>query len=177
MGALKPIIFLMPVIALTLTAIMFGFLLKKSTDKPGFRKLSFTISILAFITNFIWEVIQIPLYSGTDDKIGHIAFCALAAIADTIMVLLLYFLLSAIYRNPFWGQHLTTNKALTVILIGGIGAIGAELFHVSAGNWIYAASMPIIPIVDVGLSPVLQFMILPLLIYYWSFRKLYKKIS
>ena len=50
-----------------------------------------------------------------------------------------------------------------------VGAIAAEMRHVSAGNWAYDESMPLLPIVDAGLSPVLQFMLLPALIYYSSF--------
>ncbi len=34
----------------------------------------------------------------------HIAFCALASVADVLMVLLLYFGLALLYKNPFWVQ-------------------------------------------------------------------------
>ena len=35
----------------------------------------------------------------------------------------------------------------------------------SAGNWAYTNRMPIIPVIEVGLTPVLQFAILPVLVY------------
>ena len=49
--------------------------------------------------------------------------------------------------------------------------ISALYFYLlkKTGNWAYTDSMPIIPIVNVGISPILQFMILPLLIYLLSF--------
>lgn len=86
------------------------------------------------------------------------------------MVLLIYFGFALIYKNPLWAEELTASRILALMLVGSIGAILAEMRHVSAGNWAYDKSMPIIPIVDVGLSPVIQFMLLPPLIYYLSFK-------
>jgi hypothetical protein len=55
-----------------------------------------------------------------------------------------------------------------VMIVGGAGAILMERRHISSGNWAYGETMPIIPVADVGLSPVLQFTILPVIIYYIS---------
>lgn len=166
----KPIIFLIPVIALTLVVLLFIYLLKKADDKVVFKRFVFTTLVLAFLLNFAWEVIQMPLFKDASFNIEHIAFCALASVADAIMVLLIYFCFALIYRNPLWVENLTLPRILLLMLVGAIGAIIAEMRHVSAGSWAYGKSMPIIPIVDVGLSPVLQFMLLPTLIYYLSFK-------
>ena len=168
MNNIKPIIFLIPVIALILAGILYFILLKKAIDKKAFNRFVFAIAVLAFLLNFIWELIQIPFYKGSSNSIEHIAFCALASLADAIMVLLLYFGFASIFRNPFWIQHSKWQRIVIVILIGGAGAAVVEIWHLSLANWAYADSMPIIPIVDVGLSPVLQFMILPILVYFLS---------
>lgn len=111
-----------------------------------------------------------PLYKDASYTIQHITFCALASVEDAIMVLLIYLCFALIYKNPLWVQNLTLPRILLLMLVGTIGAIVAEMRHVSAGNWAYGKSMPLLPIVDVGLSPVLQFMLLPTLIYYWSYK-------
>jgi hypothetical protein len=135
----------------------------------AFKRSIFIITCLAFLLNLVWELVQGPLYKGyTYDK-QHISFCALASLADVIMVLLLYFGFALVFREALWAQKLTIPRVLSVMLAGGAGAILAEIRHLSAGNWAYAESMPIIPVVQVGLSPVLQFTILPMLIYYLSF--------
>ena len=167
---LKPIIFLIPVIASTLVVLLFINLLKKAEDKVVFKRFVFTTLLLAFLLNFAWEVIQMPLYKGASFNIEHIAFCALASVADAIMVLLIYFGFAIIYKNPLWVQNLTLPRILLLMLVGGVGAVAAEIRHVLAGNWAYDTSMPIIPVVDVGLSPVLQFMLLPVCIYYLSLK-------
>ena len=134
----------------------------------------FTITGIALLMNLIWELVQMPLYKDALYDVQHIAFCALASIADALMVLLLYLAVALIFRNPLWIRHLKWQQIGIVILIGGIGAVLAEMRHLSLGSWAYADSMPIIPIVSVGISPFVQFMVLPLLIYFLSFLLLKK---
>ena len=81
------------------------------------------------------------------------------------MVLLIYFILAINYEDPLWIKHINLQRTLILILIGGIGAIFAEMRHLSLGNWAYGPSMPILPFVNAGISPVLQFMLLPGLIF------------
>lgn len=169
MNTIKPVIFLVPVIALILTGILYFSLLKKTTGKNFFNRFILTITVLAFSLNFAWELMQLPLYKNSSYSIYHIAFCALASLADAIMVLLLYFGFAFVFRNPFWTQHLKWQRSVIVILTGGAGAALSEIRHLSLGSWAYSDLMPVIPIVHVGISPVSQFMILPLLIYFSSF--------
>jgi hypothetical protein len=102
-------------------------------------------------------------------------FCGLASIADVIMVLIIYFGFALIYKNAFWVKNLKTNRIILLLLTGGAGAVFAEVWQLSIGTWSYASAMPLIPVVNVGLSPVLQFMILPILIYSLSFKMVVKK--
>jgi hypothetical protein len=113
-----------------------------------------------------------PLFRGMVFNIENILFCALASVADAIMTLLLYFGFAFIYDKPSWVKNMTPSRIISLIIVGGIGAILAEIRHTSLGNWAYTESMPLLPFVNVGLSPVLQFMVLPAIIYYLSFRSL-----
>ncbi|WP_354357980.1 hypothetical protein [Pedobacter sp. UYP30] len=96
---------------------------------------------------------------------SHILFCLLASVADAIMVLLIYFGFALVYKNAPWIENLKRSKIILLILAGAISAVLAETRHLSIGTWSYADTMHVIPILNAGLSPVLQFMILPLLIY------------
>ncbi len=169
MNKLQPVIFLIPVIALILVVVFYFILLKRVTNKGTFTRFVFITAIFAFLLNFAWEIIQIPLYKSNVYDIQHISFCALASVADVIMVLLIYFGFALVYKNAFWIKNINIQRALLLILTGGIGAILLEMRHLSEGDWAYNSSMPIIPVVNAGISPVLQFMLLPLLIYYVSF--------
>jgi hypothetical protein len=161
--------FLIPAIALLLVVICYNSFLQKTSRRILFRKFIFQTTLLAFLLNLVWELIQGPLYRRYTYEIRHITFCALASVADAILVLLIYFGFALVLKNALWIKNLTLPRILLVMLIGGIGAILAEKRHLAAGSWTYAESMPIIPIADAGLSPVLQFTILPVLIYFLSF--------
>jgi hypothetical protein len=166
---LQPVIFLIPVTALIVVVILYFILLKSVRNKTSFTRFIFITAILAFILNFAWEIIQMPLYKNNVYDVRHISFCALASVADAVMVLLLYFSFALVYKNAFWIKGINIQMALLLSLTGGIGAILAEMRHLSKADWAYSSSMPIIPLVNAGISPVLQFMLLPLLIYFISF--------
>jgi hypothetical protein len=172
MNNLKISAFLAPVIAFLLVIVLYILFRKKTSNAILYQKFIFLTTILAFLLNLAWELVQGPLYEGYHYNVQHIIFCALGAVADAIMVLLIYFGLALIFKNALWAQNLTISRILLVMVIGGMGAILSEKRHLAEGSWAYAASMPIIPIVDAGLSPVLQFTVLPVLIYFLSFHLL-----
>ncbi|MEO6069374.1 MAG: hypothetical protein ABIN57_06005 [Chitinophagaceae bacterium] len=169
MNNLQPLIFLAPIIALILVVAGYFFLVKREINKVIFKRLVFLTTLFAFVMNFAWEVIQMQWYKNTIYDILHISFCALASVADVIMVLLIYFGFALAYKNAFWIREVSIQRVLVLMAIGAIGAILAEMRHLTVGAWAYAPSMPMIPIVDVGISPVFQFMLLPILIFYLSF--------
>ncbi len=173
---IQPAIFLVPIIVLTLVVAMYCFILKNTAHKKAFKQFILVITVLAFLVNFAWELVQLPLYKGAAYDIQHIAFCALASVADVLMVLLLYLCFAFINKKPFWVLDMGFRQVFILIIIGGTGAIIAEIAHTTAGNWAYADAMPVLPIVNAGLAPVLQFLLLPALIYYVSFLLL-KKIA
>ena len=169
MNNIQPTIFLVPVIALIVVVVVYFSILKNTTHKKTFKRLLLLISVLAFLLNFAWELLHLPLYKDSSYDIQHIAFCALASVADALMVLLLYLCFALLNKKPFWVQEIGFPQVFILMIIGGIGATIAEMAHTSAGNWAYADFMPILPILNVGLLPVLQFFLLPVLIYYLSY--------
>ncbi|GAC1425583.1 MAG: hypothetical protein NVS1B13_18340 [Flavisolibacter sp.] len=169
MGNLKINIFLLPLLALILLSAFYLIILIRVFNKSAFRRLIIIELILAFLLNIVWELGQLPLFKGADYNIKHIFLCTLASLADAIMVLLIYLGLALAFKAPFWFHRRKWLLIVIAMIIGGTGGILAEIRNLNAGNWSYSDSMPIIPIVNVGLTPVLQFMLLPILIYYSSF--------
>ena len=166
---------IIPGIIVLLDIFLYVYLLRRTNKKRIFNRFVITTILWAFLFNVAWEILQIPLFKGGVYEWQHILFCVLASVADVIMVLLIYFGFALIYKNILWIKELNIKRILLLILTGGAGAVLAELWHLSIGTWSYADAMPMIPIVDVGLSPVLQFMILPMLIYRLSFKMRVKK--
>lgn len=165
MTELKLTQFTLPLIVLLIITVFYAYYSRVVSEKNVFNKLFLIICGLAFLLNLTWEIAQGPLYSGYEYDLNHISFCALASVADMLMVLLLYFAFSMFYKDPYWLGRMAISNVIGLILIGGTGAILGELRHLSAGSWSYSNVMPVLPFIEVGLSPVLQFMILPTLIF------------
>lgn len=166
---------IIPGIAILVDTLLYTFLLWHTTQKTIFNRFVITTILLAFFFNLSWEILQMPLFKGAVYDWQHIMFCVLASVADVIMVLLIYFGFALIYKNAFWIKKLNAKSIILLLLISGIGAVLAEVWQLSIGTWSYASAMPLIPVVNVGLSPVLQFMILPIFIYRLSFKMVVKK--
>lgn len=161
--------FVVPVIALTGSVLLYLYFLKRSSAKPVFRRFISALAGVSFLLNYVWEIGHCPLYTSCTYDLSHFLFLALASLADVIMAGLLYFGFALLYRNSLWIMPLTISRVLWLLIVGGAGATVSEIAHLSAGNWIYAESMPVVPGIGVGLTPVLQFTILPVLIYRLSF--------
>ncbi|HEV7347308.1 hypothetical protein [Telluribacter sp.] len=161
---------LVPFAVLILVVLLYLYLYNKAGEKSVFKQLTLRVVGLAFLLNLIWELAQGPLYEGYVYDFQHIAFCALASVADAIMVVLLYFSFALVLKDSLWIKKLSFLQTFLLLVVGGAGAILAEIRHTAAGNWAYAETMPLVPLVNVGLSPVLQFTLLPVVIYVVSFR-------
>ncbi|MBY0433299.1 MAG: hypothetical protein K2U26_04235 [Cyclobacteriaceae bacterium] len=165
---LEPKLFIVPTIALAIVGICYVYNLKRAIHKLLFGKFMVAMLGIGFAVNFIWETSHAPLYQGHHYSINSFSILALASVADAIMLILLYSIVSLILKHPYWVRRLSVPRILCVMFVGGTGAVVSEVLHIHAGDWTYAPTMPIIPLANVGISPVLQFMIVPLLVYWIS---------
>ena len=175
MNNLTLVAFLVPVIATILVVAFYFNLLAKTESKTAFKQFTFIILILAILLNLAWEMIQMPLYKNMEPGLQSTIFCGMASLADALMVVLLYYGLALVYKEAFWIKKAKILQIVALMMAGSIGAVFAELRHVSSGSWSYTDAMPLVPVINVGLSPVLQFMLLPAIIYYLSFRTIKMK--
>ena len=105
-----------------------------------------SVFVLAFALNWVWEIAHSVLY--LDYQGGPITHYILfrAAVVDAAMVTVLIFI----------AQKFPTHKSTFVVLGGIVLAVAIELWARDAGRWTYGASMPVIPVIDIGVSPVVQ---------------------
>lgn len=158
--------FIVPAIALA-TVVLFYFLLLKKTNNPvALKRVTRFILALAFVLNFLWEMVQMPLFKNMSLNWKTTLFCAGASIADCIMILLLYLGFGLMYKDSLWFRRPVFLRVVLLVIVGGLGAVLAEKKNLYLGNWAYSSYMPLVPVIDVGLSPLLQFMILPAIIYH-----------
>jgi len=120
-----------------------------------------TLATVTFVLHIIWENAQAPLYAGYQSFSHHFSMCFVGTIGDvviTLSVLVFLWLLRKDVSRP--------ADFLALAILGFVVAVVIEQHALLSGKWDYALAMPIIPILKVGLAPILQMtLLLPLSFY------------
>lgn len=122
------------------------------------------ISIFGFLLNFIWEVWQVPLFQGMDNLTHFEAtlHCTLAALGDVIILLVAFWIIALTARSRRWIIHPKIIQVTGFIAIGAVITVGFEAIAIHVLNrWQYTAAMPTLPILGTGITPILQWLIIP----------------
>jgi hypothetical protein len=82
---------------------------------------------------------------------------------------LLYIGFAFILKDFFWIGDFKYKSMILAIIAGGVIVIIIEKSALLLNLWRYKEKMPKIPLLNVGLWPVLQLMILPMLTYFISY--------
>lgn len=128
------------------------------------------IAGVSFLLNVAWENLQAPLYQGYSNFWQHFPICSVASLGDVLIILVLYFVLAVINRDMLWIKKISKGDVILIISLGALVAVGIEKWALATLRWQYASAMPLIPYAEVGLLPVLQMIVLPVVTYYISKR-------
>jgi len=131
-------------------------------------RFSFHLFIIAFLLNFLWEITQMPLFTTEVSVAAHWWF----SVKDALLAVGFYLTVALFSGNLYWGRHLYKRRLLFLLALGFMWAAGVEYHALNSGRWAYAAAMPLIPYLKVGLAPVLQMMTLPALSVFLSRKQL-----
>jgi len=133
----------------------------------------FNVVLFAFLLNYPWEFLQVPFFKGMPDA-DHweaILFCSRATGGDALIALASFWAVALIWRDRHWIHQSKLLPLLGFIGFGVIITIGLE-WHatVLTERWTYAENMPVLPVLGTGLLPVMQWIMLPPLIF-WLVRR------
>lgn len=122
----------------------------------------------SFLMHLIWENAQMPLYEVGDASLWNtFKMCLFAtATGDMLFTLVLYLTVVVIHKNLWWpndrAAYLHPATWTVPVLLGTLLAVSFELWAVHAvQRWQYG-SMPMVPVIRVGVTPVLQMIFIPL---------------
>ena len=144
----------------------------KSSDRAWHTSLRRFFLVTAF-GHLVWEFAHMPLYTlwetGTRNQIVFAAVhCTggdLLIASATLMVALLLF------GNNQWPSETFGAVTLSMIILGiGYTVFSEWLNIVIRQSWAYSEAMPIVPVLDVGLSPLLQWIVVPSAPIWWARR-------
>lgn len=119
-----------------------------------------TLLCAAFVLNWLWEGAQMKAYAPHGTPTAAMLRCTFATFADVAITLGLYAIGALAAKRLYWGLRGGWNVYLTCALLGFAYAVLVERQATASGRWSYSWHMPIIPLLEVGLWPVLQLTLL-----------------
>jgi hypothetical protein len=125
------------------------------------------------VANFVWEMLQMPLYGKLD---GGWSRCFQAGLGDVAILAVLYSLMACAAEDWVWFRVLSRWHLLLLAVLGFLVAVLLEQHALLSGAWSYRSGMPRVPLLGVGWTPILQMILIPLglavLSRFWCLRDL-----
>lgn len=127
----------------------------------------------AAVANLGWEILHLPLYTiWLTATAGGLAFAVLhGAGGDLLIALSTMMLALLLFARGQW-PSVRVWPVLAAVIAFGVGyAIFSEWLNVEVGQaWAYRDLTPVLPVIDTGLSPVLQWIAIPMAACAWALR-------
>lgn len=117
----------------------------------------FSVFFIAFGLNVVWENVHSYLYMHYQGGTITESILLRATFADAVIITLI--------ALPFLFLPLFKKRAWLIVPIGVIIAVSMEWYALGTGRWAYSALMPIIPLLETGLTPTIQLGLLGYLSY------------
>ncbi len=127
--------------------------------KNSFRNLILLI-IISFFLHLAWEYLHLPFYTGYEHLSSTIPIPVWATIGDVAYTLGAILLVSLFKGNLTWFREARMKDYIGLAILGFCIALFVEYKAVVFHRWYYTNRMPIISLLNVGLSPILQMTIL-----------------
>ena len=124
--------------------------------------------------NLVWEFAHMPLYTlWNDGSVNEIIFAAVHCTGGDILIAMTALMLTLVLTSSGWSDYSKPPQRIIVltVLIGLGYTIFSEWLNTEIREtWAYSDLMPVIPIIDAGLSPILQWIVIPMLSFWWTSR-------
>lgn len=125
-----------------------------------------TVFVVAVVLNYPWERVQSQLYIGPNGADIAWWLCFVASLVDGLFVLLILGVGWVVFGRSDWYEQAGIRGYLVMLASGVAISAGLEWATVHVLRWwTYSTRMPLVPIVNLGLIPLVQMLVLPLLIF------------
>lgn len=154
-------------------ATMFGTHLGGGSSPTWLTALRRYVGFLA-PAHLVWEFAHMPLYTlWTDGSRDEIVFAAIHCTGGDLLIAIMSLVAAlVIFGTAEWPSSGGKRIAALTIAFGLIYTIFSEWLNTEIrGSWAYSEHMPVIPVLDAGLSPLLQWIFLPLAALWWAGRR------
>jgi hypothetical protein len=128
--------------------------------------------LVSVVGNFAWEVLQLPLYTlwfeGTPQQVAFAVVHCTGG--DALIASATLFIAWGLFGRGWpLGQISYRNVAIAAICLGIAYTIYSEWLNVNVrGAWSYSVWMLRLPPLGTGLSPILQWLVVPASAFAWA---------
>lgn len=121
--------------------------------------------------NLVWKFAHMQLYTLWETgSPGEIVFAAVHCTGGDILIAMSA-LLSALFLfgSSKWPEAGYRRVAVATTLFGICYTVFSEWLNIEVrGAWAYGDMMQVIPLINVGISPISQWIVLPILSFWWA---------
>jgi hypothetical protein len=136
--------------------------------RPTFARPLGRLLAVALPLYFAWEMAQAPFFTGMPAGwVKATLMCAQATLGDGVLVAAVAIAGALLYRDRRWFVPPAPLRYVVAVVVGVALQIGVEWVMVyRLDRWGYASNQPVLPLVGLGILPVLQPIVL-LLLRFW----------
>jgi hypothetical protein len=128
------------------------------------RRRALAVALLIFAPlSLVWEILQMPLYTiWRTESSGRIAFAILHCTVGDVLIGAASLFATLAIAGRGWPAPSRLRVLVIATAFGVAYTVFSEWLNVSVrGTWAYEPYMPTLPVLGTGLSPLLQWIILP----------------
>lgn len=127
-------------------------------------------AVFTFLFHFVWEILQAPLFARMP-VMGHwqaTLVCLKATFGDVGIALACFVAGAVADKSGTWFLNPSRTALSAYLSTGVLITIAFEWYAVHwAGRWAYSELMPVVPVIRVGLAPLLQWIVLPVAVLFF----------
>ena len=146
-------------------------------DRPHWLTALRRFTLFTLLGHLLWEVAHIPLYTiWVEGTWGEIVFAVVHCTGGDLLIAMSSLLLALFFFGTGAWPQARIYPVFGAMLAIGLGyTIFSEWLNIEVREaWAYRDIMPVIPFIDAGLTPMLQWLIVPFATYFGVLRRLSK---
>jgi len=136
--------------------------------------------VFVAVANLIWEFAHMPLYTiASTGTVNEILFAGFHCTGGDILIAMTSIMLALfVVGNRSWPATRIWPVLTLTVLFGVSYTIFSEWLNITIRkSWAYSDLMPVVPLIDAGLSPLLQWIIVPVAGLSWALRSNSKRLE
>ena len=130
-------------------------------------------ALFTVLGHFLWEVAHIPLYTiWVEGTWGEVVFAVVHCTGGDLLIAMSSLLLAMfIFGTGAWPQARVYPVFGAMLAIGFGYTIFSEWLNIEVREaWAYRDIMPVIPFINAGLTPMLQWLVVPFVAYFGALK-------